>query len=414
MVIENKKVELIESKDFKYRINVELLKDCLQLWARSGKEQEDEILDQIVNLVDEVSIKHNFEPIIDWNIDDHGNIYITKGISTTYPCFVAHSDQVGGHKENKRIFQNEDFLYAMSGPDRIDCGADDLSGVYICIQALIDLPICKIAIFSEEETGCHGSRKANMDFFKDCRYVFQFDRGRNTRDFIDFTNGITVCNGSFRNYCKTYMDLYGFIFNNGSITDVGQLVKNGLDICAANIFTGYYKAHSDNSYQSISELENSYNMVMSIIESVGVSRQLLEKVIVAPKKVEVPWYKEQVDMIYTQYKADYPTKVAPQFLAGLKAGIEYVIDNNEDFFIGVDTKEDVEDDWSSIYGSSYGKQTSLYPEVSRYDYNRNFLDTHEGEVCDYNACKRNHGFNQMSGDVEICNYCTRKWTAQIN
>lgn len=405
MVIENKKVELVESKDFKYRINVELLKQCLTLWARSGKEQEDEILDQIVNIVDEVSIKHGFEPLIHWEIDIHGNIYITKGKSTTYPCFVAHSDQVGGHKTDKTIFQNGDFLYAMSGPDRIDCGADDLSGVYICIQALIDLSVCKVAIYVEEEIGCLGSKKADTNFFKDCRYVFQFDRGRNTRDFINHTNGVTICNGSFKDYCKLHMDLYGFIFNNGSITDVGQLVKNGLDICAANIFTGYYKAHSSDSYQSVSELENSYNMVMSIINSVGDTRQLLEKDVIIPKKVEDPWYKAQVEEIYAQYKFDYPSKVAPQFLAGLKAGIEYVIDNNEDLFIGNDVEEEEIDNWDH-----FGRQTSMYPESNRYDYGRDFLDKKEEDICDYNACKTNHTFNQLSGSVEICNYCNRKWT----
>lgn len=414
MVVENKKVTLVESKDFKYRVNVELLKKCLTLWARSGKEHEDGILGEIIDIADKLSIEHGFEPILDWSIDEHSNIYITKGTATTYPCFVAHSDQVGGHETDKKIFQNGDYLFAMSGAKRIDCGADDLSGVYICLQALIDLSVCKVVIFSEEEVGCVGSKKANMEFFKDCRYVFQFDRGKNTRDFVNFTNGVTTCNGKFKDLCNTYMEQYGFTFSIGTITDVGQLVKNGLDICAANIFTGYYGAHTSSSYQSISELENSYNMVMTIINNVGESRQLLEKVVVPVKRVEVPWYIKQVKEIYEQYRIDHPSKIAPQFLAGLKAGIEYVLDNNEDLFIEDNRpdyfREDVEDPWDN-----FDRQISLYPETSRHDYNRNFLDeTDNNDICDYNSCKHAHGFSQISVYQEACRYCNKTWVAQTD
>ncbi len=47
------------------------------------------------------------------------------------------------------------------------------------MELLKELPNLKVAFFVSEETGCHGSRKADKDFFKDVGYAIQFDAPEN-------------------------------------------------------------------------------------------------------------------------------------------------------------------------------------------------------------------------------------------
>jgi putative aminopeptidase FrvX len=44
-------------------------------------------------------------------------------------------------------------------------GGDDKCGVYACLELLKELPNLKAAFFVSEETGCHGSKKADPNFF---------------------------------------------------------------------------------------------------------------------------------------------------------------------------------------------------------------------------------------------------------
>ena len=58
-------------------------------------------------------------------------------------------------------------------------GGDDKAGVFICLQLLEKFDVIKGFFPVAEETGCHGSRGANEEFFKDVGYAIQFDSTEN-------------------------------------------------------------------------------------------------------------------------------------------------------------------------------------------------------------------------------------------
>lgn len=202
--------------------------------------------------------------------DVSGNWYLTKGTSDTYPCVVAHVDRVCNKKENERhIIQINDVLLAVNGDGKqIDVFGDDTSGVFVAIKALQELNYVKVVFFWGEESGMQGSKQADMDFFKDCRFVIQCDRKHDTADFITYTNGVETCSDNFLTACTSYMGKYGYKKANGVATDIGQLVKNGLSVCAVNLSAGYYNAHSNQGIIKISKLEDSLNLTLDICKNI--------------------------------------------------------------------------------------------------------------------------------------------------
>ena len=72
-------------------MNKEKLIEVLSIPTYSGEE------DRMINYLS-VVLK---EKQLDYTIDPIGNIYVTKGESKSYPCFVSHTDTV--HKINERL-----------------------------------------------------------------------------------------------------------------------------------------------------------------------------------------------------------------------------------------------------------------------------------------------------------------------
>ena len=118
-------------------------------------------------------------------IDQHGNVYVTKGESDMYPCVIAHTDTV--HSITDMVVEEEQLpnvlgelkdsfkAYQAVTGNPVGIGGDDKCGVYSCLEILERLPVIKAAFFVSEETGCHGSRKASPEFFSNVGYCIQFD-----------------------------------------------------------------------------------------------------------------------------------------------------------------------------------------------------------------------------------------------
>jgi len=193
------------------------------------------------------------------NVND--NYYITKGTQKKgmfYPCVVAHLDQVHYTKAWYKIFQDRDTLFAMGKTPsgtyvQVGTGSDDLTGVWCALELLISQPILKVALFSDEERGCIGSTKAEMDFFKDVSFVMQADRKGNTKDFVTYSNGAEINSEEFQLAAKTYFEPLGYKTSNGISTDVGQLTKNKIGISTVNLSCGYFFPHTDREVSSIKD-----------------------------------------------------------------------------------------------------------------------------------------------------------------
>ena len=237
---------------------MELLKKLYQISSPSGQERAMQkfIIEYCKKLQDVVAVK-----------DKTGNIYITKGEDKTYPCIVAHIDEVHPKNNNKEIvIHNNVFL----GLDRkamkqTGIGADDKNGIWVALNLLTTQKVLKCAFFVGEEVGCIGSEKANMDFFANTRFVLQCDR-RNAADFITNASNVELSDKDF--YDRCHASKFGYKTTNGLQTDVVTLKKKGLKVCAANLSCGYYNPHQESEMTRFDELQNCLALCEHIITTV--------------------------------------------------------------------------------------------------------------------------------------------------
>lgn len=206
----------------------------------------------------------------DVEFDKAGNLYVTKGISATYPCIVSHMDTV--HKilpDNEYMVIADDNIAIAYNPVKNDVtgiGGDDKVGIYIALQMLRELDYCKAVFFVDEEVGCAGSSQAYMDFFLDCRFALQCDRKGNN-DFVDSIFGTQLYGNDFHDAILPIITAYGYSETSGGLTDVYQLAENGIGIAVANMSCGYYNPHSDNEIVNLADVENCRRMVYEIMNT---------------------------------------------------------------------------------------------------------------------------------------------------
>lgn len=239
---------------------MKLLIDLYKTFSPSGKEQE--MKKFIIRWV-----KDNCRNTMVAK-DGKGNLYITKGKATTYPCLCAHLDQVQKvHALDFEVCRSGDILFGYSKTLKSyqGLGADDKNGLWVCLKCLEKYDAIKVVFFVDEERGCVGSQKAVMSFFDDCRYVLQIDR-KNGGDFISNIGGWTpLCSKEFIEAVQP--EKFGYEEESGLMTDVECLKENGLKVSAANISCGYYNPHTDTEFTLWSELQNCKAFVEHIIET---------------------------------------------------------------------------------------------------------------------------------------------------
>lgn len=204
------------------------------------------------------------------DFDESYNLYVTKGTSDSFPCVVAHVDTVHAiTKGGIAVAQYAEAPHIVFGmnpeTDQLTgIGGDDKCGIYVALKCLENLPFCKSAFFVDEEIGCVGSSKANLDFFKDCRYILQADR-RGNDDFVN-----NICGGmsskEFQDAVLPIITKYGYKFAHGMMTDVMQLRDNDVGISCANMSAGYYNPHQKSEYINLDDLDNVTNMCLHICE----------------------------------------------------------------------------------------------------------------------------------------------------
>lgn len=199
---------------------------------------------------------------------DKSGIYVTKGSGESYPCVVAHIDEVHRERNNDyRVLKFEDYIfgYNMASKSQYGIGADDKNGIWIAMQCLLKYDVVKVALFVGEEVGCVGSGQANMKFFDDVRFVVQCDR-RGGSDFITSAGGWQLCDDSFTSQFD--MARFGYKPASGMMTDVMELKARGLKVAACNLSCGYYNPHTSEETTVFSELCNCRDLVFHIIDNV--------------------------------------------------------------------------------------------------------------------------------------------------
>lgn len=238
-------------------IDWRLLKKLYAIHSPSGK--EDKMIAFLVSFLKSL-------PGVKLGKDAYGNLYAWKGESETYPCIVAHLDQVQrNHPRDFRAFETRDIIFGFSAKEHsiYGLGADDKNGIIICLEAIKKYDSMKVVFFKEEETGCHGSSRAEMKFFEDCRYVIQCDR-RGNSDLITNIGCSDLCSEKFIQDIDP--EKWGYKEETGMMTDVETLKERGLSVSAINMSCGYYNPHTDEEITVKRDLEKCWKFVQHIIE----------------------------------------------------------------------------------------------------------------------------------------------------
>ena len=199
--------------------------------------------------------------------DKPGNLYIIKGKSETYPCIVAHMDQVQDkHSKDFIAYEAEDIIIGFSPKHREmqGLGADDKCGIWIGLKCLQKFEALKLAFFVGEEIGCKGSGQAEMEFFSDCRFVIEPDR-KGAEDLITQIGWTPLCSDDFLK--DIGFKKFGYKETDGMMTDIEALKDNGLAISCINLSCGYYKPHTDQEFVYKPALSNCLAFIEHIIKT---------------------------------------------------------------------------------------------------------------------------------------------------
>ena len=229
---------------------------------------------------------------IEYEFDDYGNIYLTKGKLAEgeyYPCVTSHLDTVQ-HKQEPYIRagvnldlkceltkDNEHKLSVdTKGQSSIGIGADDKGGVCICLSMFEQFDKLKACFFLCEEIGCCGSKELDKDWFKDVGYCIGYDSP-------DLFRAAWSCSGVklfsyefYEKWMKPICDEWGLkdCFYSEPITDVMEIRKQTGVMCM-NFGNGGYNAHSDNEYCIIEHMDHACGMGVALIDHIGLTRHYL-------------------------------------------------------------------------------------------------------------------------------------------
>lgn len=238
---------------------MELLKQLFSIHSKSGKEGK--IRKFIWNWVRQTVPDAKIE------CDKPGNLYVTKGKSDTYPCIVAHMDQVQErHSKDFIAYEAEDIIIGFSPKhkEQQGLGADDKCGLWIGLKCLQKFDCLKLAFFVGEEVGCKGSGLANMTFFDDCRFVIEPDR-KGSEDLITQIGWTPLCSDDFLK--DIGFKKFGYKETEGMMTDIEALKDHGLLLSCINVSCGYYKPHSNEEFVYKPALLNCFAFVEHIIKT---------------------------------------------------------------------------------------------------------------------------------------------------
>lgn len=241
-------------------IDWSLLKKLYSIHSPSGK--EDKMIKFLVSYLSSL-------PGVKLGKDSYGNLYAIKGETDTYPCIVAHLDQVQrSHPKDFRAIETRDIIFGYSAKEHSICGlgADDKNGIIIAIEAIKKYDCMKVVFFKEEETGCHGSSHAEMRFFDDCRFVIQCDR-RGNSDLITNIGCTDLCSERFIQDIDP--EKWGYKPEQGMMTDVETLKERGLSVSAINMSCGYYNPHTADEIKESENYEDFEEFLSTLEEKYG-------------------------------------------------------------------------------------------------------------------------------------------------
>ena len=212
----------------------------------------------------------------DYQKDSIGNIYVTKGKSENFPCFVAHTDTVHSVNLNLKVVQlEENNQTILTGIDTITyqpsgIGGDDKCGVFLCLEMLDKLDNVKIALFVSEEIGCVGSKQADPEFFKNVGYAIQYDSPKGDSMSMSLMGKeLFGKKTSFGEKVSPLILEHGITdWARHPYTDIWPLMEK-FGFSCLNLAAGYHRYHTENEYVVVEEVQNAFELGLKLHEVLG-------------------------------------------------------------------------------------------------------------------------------------------------
>jgi len=214
-------------------------------------------------------------------IDDMGNIMAYKGQADHYPCLVAHTDTV--HSIDGKIEVREVLREDYQGITKLaltgfepgtniprGCGGDDKSGVFICLEIFDQLDDAMMFFPVSEETGCHGSKAAPAEWFKDVGYFIQFDSPHGNT-MSRSLRGVDIYQEAGEFYGLIGEQLEYIEPKRHPYTDVATLGTR-FNVECLNLPAGYYKYHCSDEYVVVEDVRNGIKLGKALIDKLGNKR----------------------------------------------------------------------------------------------------------------------------------------------
>lgn len=212
--------------------------------------------------------------------DKLGNIFVTKGHTEYYPCFISHTDTVHFVNENLVVEESTNHKgdLILRGVDSKNgypsgIGGDDKCGVFLCLEMLDTLENVKVAFFVSEEIGCVGSRYAvetNTEFFEDIGYAIQYDSPMgDTMSMTLMNKQLFLKDSEFGQKVGSLILEHGITkWQNHPFTDIWPLIDK-FNFSCLNLAAGYHNYHTNQEYVVVDEVENGFQLGLKIHSTLG-------------------------------------------------------------------------------------------------------------------------------------------------
>ena len=217
---------------------------------------------------------------IKYEFDKKGNIYLTKGELAEgefYPCVTSHLDTVqtkqkayaqAGVRLDIKTRVNKDKQHEIY-VDGMGIGADDRSGILICLSMFKYFDKLKAAFFLCEERGCIGSKAMDISKLDDVGYVMGFDSPEKNRAAYACSCVRLFSPSFFTEYMEEICKEHGLTtFNSEPFTDV-KVIRDKTDLICMNFGNGGYYAHMANEYAVLEEMDDACKMGIDLVKKIG-------------------------------------------------------------------------------------------------------------------------------------------------
>lgn len=214
-------------------------------------------------------------PGVSWDVDGEGNVIAWKGEGAYPVCVVAHMDTV--HRITGHGIEVVECDGRVTGLDPVTMeqtgiGGDDKCGIYAALVLLSELESCRMILTVDEEIGAIGASRLDLLEVAEVGFLLQADR-RGASDMVTRACGDVLASPAFVKVAARIGKRFNYRkCDNGSLTDVQELVSRGAGVCALNLSAGYHRPHQDSEYIDLSQLGNCVGFMLALARAMAGKR----------------------------------------------------------------------------------------------------------------------------------------------